>query len=156
MFKNAKGGSRSKVVVVLSDGEDHEGGFEKEVETLRKMGVVVHGVGVGTQIGELIPDGDGKYLRSSGKTVMTRLQSNTLRFLSMNTGGLYLHSVSGDLAFEAILEELSRMHRSDYEARLETVYEEKFQLFALLAFVLLVAATLMPARARFRTPAGER
>ena len=146
MFANSKGGSRSKVVVLLSDGEDHEGGYEEEVDEMRKSGVVVHGVGVGTQIGELIPDRDGRYLRSGGKTVMTRLRAGTLRAIAEATGGLYIHSAAGDLGFEAIYEELDRMQKSEYEARVETVYEEKFQMFAFLALLALVAATLVPAR----------
>lgn len=152
MFENSRGGSRSKVVVILSDGEDHEGGYEDEVDKLRSMGAIVHGVGIGTQIGELIPGQDGRYLRAGGKTVMTRLQEGTLRAVAEATGGLYIHSAAGDLGFEAICEELSRMQKSEYEARVETVYEEKYQVFAFGAFLALLAATLVPSR---RTPRRE-
>ncbi len=146
MFEESKGGSRSRVVVLISDGEDHAGGYEAELEKLHAMGVVIHAVGVGTQIGELIPEEDGRYMRHEGKTVMTRLAEGALRALAEATGGLYVHSAAGDLGFEAILEELSRMQKSDYEARVETVYEEKFQLFAFLGLLLLLAATLVPSR----------
>jgi Ca-activated chloride channel family protein len=146
MFENSRGGSRSKVVVLISDGEDHEGGYEQEIDKLKALGVVIHGVGIGTQIGELIPEDDGRYLRSGGKTVMTRLQEGALRAIADATGGLYIHSAAGDLGFEAIFEELSRMQKSEYEARVETVYEEKFQLFTFLALLALLAATLVPAR----------
>ncbi|MBN2497116.1 MAG: VWA domain-containing protein [Deltaproteobacteria bacterium] len=146
MFENSRGGSRSKVIVLVSDGEDHEGGFEEEVGRLRELGVIVHTVGIGTRIGEVIPDKDGHYMRSEGKTVMTRLQEGTLQAVAEATGGLYIHSAAGDLGFEAIYDLLSRMHKSDYESRVETVYEEKFQLFAFLALLLLLAATLVPSR----------
>jgi Ca-activated chloride channel homolog len=146
MFENSKGGSRSKVMVIISDGEDHEGGYEEEVEKLRDMGVIIHCVGIGTQIGELIPDDDGRYMRSEGKTIMTQLHENTLRAIAEATGGIYLHSAAGDLGFEAIYDMLSRMHKSDYESRIESVYEEKFQLFVFVCFILLVAATIIPVR----------
>jgi len=146
MFENSKGGSRSKVMVIISDGEDHEGGYEEEVEKLRDMGVVIHCVGIGTQIGELIPDEDGRYMRRDGKTIMTQLRENTLRAIAEATGGVYLHSAAGDLGFEAIYDMLSRMHKSDYESRIESVYEEKFQLFVFVCFILLVAATIIPVR----------
>jgi hypothetical protein len=45
---------------------------------------------------------------------------------------------------------LSRMQKSEYESRVESVYEEKFQLFAFIAFLLLVAATVIPARREIR------
>jgi Ca-activated chloride channel family protein len=146
MFQNAMGGSRSKVMVLISDGEDHQGSYEEEVERLRKMDVKIHAVGIGTQIGELIPEEDGRYLRSEGKTVMTRLQEGTLRAIAEATGGIYLHSAAGDLGFEAIYDMVSRMEKSDYESRIEEVYEEKFQLFVLASFLFLVAAIVVPSR----------
>ncbi len=146
MFTNARSASRSKVLIIISDGEDHAGGYEKEVEELKDMGVVIHGVGVGTRIGELIPEKNGKYMRSKGKTVMTRLQEGTLRSIAEATGGMYIHSAAGDLGFEAIYEELNRMQKSDYESRIETVYEEKFQLFAFMALLSLLGATIVPSR----------
>lgn len=148
MFEHARGGSRSKVVVIISDGEDHEGGYEEELEKLREAGVTIHAVGIGTQIGELIPDQEGKYLRKEGKAVVSRLDEGALRALAEATGGIYLHSAAGDLGFEAVYDSLSRMHKSDYESRVESVYEEKFQLFAFAAFFLLAAATLIPPRRR--------
>lgn len=155
MFVNARGGSRSKVAVVISDGEDHEGGYEEEVEKLRELGVTIHAVGIGTQIGELIPDKEGQYLREKGKAVVSRLQEGTLRALAEATGGIYLHSAAGDLGFEAVYDSLSRMQKSEYESRVESVYEEKFQLFAFASFFLLLAASLIPARRRV-VAAGRR
>jgi Ca-activated chloride channel homolog len=155
MFANAKGGSRSKVLVIISDGEDHEGGYEEEVEKLKKMGVVVHTVGIGTQIGELIPDEDGRYLRKDGKTIMTQLHEGTMRAIAEATGGIYIHSAAGDLGFDAIYDMLSRMQKSDYESRIESVYEEKFQLFAFIGFFLLVAAALIPTRREVRAEGVE-
>ncbi len=146
MFDNARGGSRSKVIVLLSDGEDHEGGYEEELSLLKDMGVIVHTVGIGTRIGEVIPDGDGRYMRDDGKTIMTRMQEGPLLAIAEATGGVFVHSAAGDLGFEAIFEELSRLQKSDYEARVETVYEEKFQLFAFLALFFLLGATLVPSR----------
>jgi Ca-activated chloride channel family protein len=155
MFENSKGGSRSKVMVIISDGEDHEGGYEEEVEKLHDMGVVIHCVGIGTQIGELIPDEDGRYMRREGKTIMTQLHENTLRAIAEATGGVYLHSAAGDLGFEAVYDMLSRMQKSDYESRVESVYEEKFQLFVFVCFILLVAATIIPVRREVNKKRGS-
>jgi Ca-activated chloride channel family protein len=157
MFEGSRGGSRSKVVVIISDGEDHEGGYEEEVEKMRSLGVRISAVGIGTQIGELIPDDQGRYMRSQGKTIMTRLQESTLRAVAEATGGMYIHSAAGDLGFEAIYDMLSRMHKSEYESRVESVYEEKYQLFAFVGLLLLLAATVVPARGQpHRLRAGRK
>ena len=145
LFENAKGVSRSRVLILLSDGEDHEGGYEKEVEQLRAQGAVIHAIGIGTQIGELIPESqDGGYKKFEGKTVMTRLQEGALKSIAESTGGMYLYSAAGDLGFDAIYDVIRRMKKSDYEARVESVYEERFQVFAFVGFLLLLAATLVP------------
>lgn len=146
LFSGAKGGSRSRVLVVISDGEDHDSDWREELDRLKQLGVVVHSIGVGTQIGELIPQDDGSYLRYHDRTVMTRLQEKTLRVLADAGGGLYIHSVAGDLGFEAIYDRLEHMQKADYESRLESVYEDRFQMFVFLALLLLVAATSIPAR----------
>lgn len=153
LFENARGGSRSRVLVLITDGEDHEGGFEAEVERLIKAGVIIHTVGIGTQIGELVPTDEGGYLRSDGKPVMSRLQEGTLRAMADASGGIYVHSAAGDLGFDAVVEHISRLQKADYESRLETVYEERFQIPALAALLLLLAATFTPSR-RARAPEG--
>lgn len=146
LFTGAKGGSRSRVLVVISDGEDHDSDWQEELDKLKTAGVVIHCIGVGTKIGELIPQDNGGYLHYHDKTVMTRLREKTLRALATAGGGLYLHSVAGDLGFEAIYDRLEHMQKADYESRLESVYEDRFQVFVFLALLLLVAATSIPAR----------
>jgi len=146
LFENARSGSRSRVLVLITDGEDHEGGFEAEVEKLAKDGVIIHTVGIGTQIGELVPTEDGGYLRAEGKPVMSRLQEGTLRSIAEATGGIFIHSAAGDLGFDAIFDHIARMQKSEYESRLETVYEERFQIPALVGLLLLLAATFTPSR----------
>jgi len=154
LFENAKGVSRSRVLILLSDGEDHEGGYEKEVEQLRAQGAVIHAIGIGTQIGELIPESqDGGYKKFEGKTVMTRLQEGALKSIAESTGGMYLYSAAGDLGFDAIYDVIRRMKKSDYEARVESVYEERFQVFAFVGFLLLLAATLVPRQKSREKPA---
>lgn len=147
LFENAKSDTgRTRVVVLVSDGEDHEGAYQEELKKLTALGGVVHTIGVGTQIGELIPEEDNHYLRSQGKAVMTRLQEGTLRQLSEASGGLSMRSAAGDLGYTAIAERIGRMQKGDYEARVETVYDEQFQLPAFLAFLLLATTTLWPRR----------
>ena len=146
VFENSRGGSRSKVLVLISDGEDHEGGYEQELTRLVQMGVVIHTVGVGSASGELIPQPDGTYMRKRGQWIMTYLRESSLRALAEISGGTYVHSAAGDLGFEVIYDMISQMHRSEYEFRIESVYEEQYQLFAGIGFLFLIGATLVPHR----------
>ncbi len=155
VFEGARGGTRSRVLVLISDGEDLYGEWEKQLERLKDLGVVVHTVGVGTRIGELIPLPEGGYLRHEDKVVMSRLDEGTLRHIAEETGGIYVHSASGDLGFDAIYDRLAQMKKSEFEARLESVYEERFQLFVLFAMILLLAAWCMPRGSAARGEAGR-
>ena len=83
-------GKGDRFLVVLSDGEAHGEGFRRLVPTLKAKGVRVLGLGVGTQDGDVIPDGNGGLVKDAqGAVVLSRLESGTLRELATETGGTY-------------------------------------------------------------------
>ena len=83
-------GKGDRFLVVLSDGEAHGEGFRRLVPTLKAKGVRVLGLGVGTQDGDVIPDGNGGLVKDvQGAVVLSRLESGTLRELATETGGTY-------------------------------------------------------------------
>ncbi len=78
---DAVGSNRSRAMVLFTDGEDHEGGIEDVLPKLRKAGVVVHAIGVGTTRGAPIPVADeaGRFKKDAeGRLVTTRLDETVL------------------------------------------------------------------------------
>ncbi len=136
------GGSRA--LVLLTDGEDHQGEVDDEISKASDADVRVFTVGVGSKSGEPIPvlasDGSvqGYKKDRAGKTVMTRLNDTVLQQIAEKTGGRYVHSALGDLGVGEVYEELSRMNKAEYESRQTVQYDERFEPFAWTGLALVM------------------
>ena len=148
-------GERSRQIVVITDGEDHEGTLDAAVERAVDEGVRIHAVGMGSTAGVPIPGFDENgapngFLRDAeGSVVTTRLDDVTLQRVADRTGGAYYHAAAGSgAAFDRLVEELTGGEGEEIESREVTRYEEQYQIFLGLALVLLVAEALLPERRR--------
>lgn len=150
-FENTAEGS-SKVVVLLTDGESHEGDPLKAAEDAEKQGVKIYTIGIGSEKGELIPLRDeqgnltGYKKDHSGNVVMTKLDQLTLEKIAVLTDGKFYHVSSGGIELEKIYDEISRMEKTERETRLVTHYEEQYQYFLGVALGLLVLDVLLADR----------
>lgn len=158
-FEESAGEAR--VLVVVTDGEDHEGTFQDEVERAVAMGVRIHTVGVGSAEGVPIPvvDAGGRpqrFLRDEdGNVVTTRLDEATLRAVAEGTGGRYVRVGTGGTAFDDLMEELAGGEGVELDTRQVTQYEEQYAYFLGLAFLLLLIDAALPERRRSRNRRGE-
>ena len=148
-------GERSRQLVVITDGEDHEGALDAAVERAVDEGVRIHAVGMGSTAGVPIPGFDENgapngFLRDAeGSVVTTRLDDVTLQRVADRTGGAYYHAAAGSgAAFDRLVEELTGGEGEEIESREVTRYEEQYQIFLGLALALLVAEALLPERRR--------
>ena len=83
-------GSADRFLIVLSDGEATDEEWKPKIAELKKKGIRVLGLGVGTAGGAMIPDGTGQFVKDDrGAVVMSRLESGTLQELAQATGGSY-------------------------------------------------------------------
>jgi Ca-activated chloride channel family protein len=146
---------RNRQLVVITDGEDHEGAIDAAVERAVDEGVRVYTVGMGSTEGVPIPSFDDTgapngFLRDGeGNVVTTRLDDVTLQGVADRTGGAYYHAVAGSgAAFDRLVDELTGGEGEAIESREVTLYEEQYQIFLGLALLLLVAEALVPARRR--------
>jgi Ca-activated chloride channel homolog len=136
---------KHRVLVVLSDGEDHGGGVETQVDRLREAGVVVHTFGVGTPQGAYLPlpGNRGEVKRDEGgQPVRSKLHEEELESLARSTGGLYLRATTAAVNPEAVVSRIERMEGRTIEAESLNTREERFQwpLAAAVAALLLYLA----------------
>ena len=148
-------GERSRRLVVITDGEDHEGMLDAAVERAVDEGVRVHAVGMGSTEGVPIPSFDetgapNGFLRDeAGSVVTTRLDEVTLQRVADRTGGAYYRAATGSAAaFDRLVEELTGGEGEAIESREVTLYDEQYQVFLGFALVLLLVETLVPERRR--------
>jgi len=141
-----------KVLILITDGEDHEGNAEKAAEEAKKEGVKVFCIGIGTPEGELITLTDEKgnktFLKDSqGNVVKTRLDETTLQKIALTTGGSYIRSGATQFGLDLIYEEkLSKMEKRELESKLAKQFEERFQIPLGLAFLLLLGELFISER----------
>ncbi len=134
----AEGERKHRVIVLLSDGEDHGGGLDEVAAKLEERGVVVHAIGIGTETGSPIPlpGGAPNELKrdSRGRVVITKLEPGAIEPLVAKTGGLYLHATSAGVDTKPLVGRISRMETKRLTEDVVTTLEERFQ------WPLLVAA----------------
>ncbi|MFN4149797.1 MAG: VWA domain-containing protein [Candidatus Sericytochromatia bacterium] len=132
--------SRGKSIILITDGEDQEKGLDKVLSTLKEKGIRVFSIGIGKEDGSPITLDTGEILRDeSGKPVISKLDVKTLSNISSETGGKYVQSVSGDLDIKGIYFDgiKSSGEEQEFKSSKKKVWEERFQIFVLLAFLLL-------------------
>lgn len=140
--------TRSVAVVLITDGEDHEGGIDEALELLAARGVVVHAVGIGTADGAPVPtvqDGRPGFLRGDdGQPVVTRLGLESLQQITESTGGLLARASSSELELAAIAGAIASMEQADLSSRQARVRPDRPQAFLLIAFLLLALELVLP------------
>ena len=152
-FENSPPNS-AKVIVVLTDGESHDGDALKAAEDAEKAGVKIYAIGIGSEKGELIPLHDeqgnlsGYKKDRDGNVVMTKLDQLTLEKIAVLTNGQFYHVSSGGIELEKIYGEIANMAKTERETQLVMHYEEQYQYFVGAALLLLAAELLVSERKR--------
>ena len=141
-----------KAVIVITDGEDHEGDPLAAAAAAAADGIVVHTVGMGSLQGGPIREpgtsnGKTRYKRNAnGQTVVSRLNEETLRQIAEAGGGRYFRTVGGRSAGSSIVDAIQALEKATIESEIETTRIERFQIFLALALIALVAFELVPDR----------
>ncbi len=134
-----------KAIIVITDGEDHEGGAVEAAEDAKKRGMRVYVLGVGSTGGAPIPDpSTGKYMfDETGNTVMSALNEDMCRQIAQAGGGAYIHVENGYAAQEQLNSELDKLSKKEISAEVYNSYDEYFVWFALAALLLLVLEVVL-------------
>ena len=133
----------SRAIVVITDGEDHEGGVDEAVKEAVKEGVKVYVLGIGSEEGAPIPASGGYMKDNSGQTVVTSLNSGMCREIAEQGEGSYIHVDGSNAAVDQLLYELSQLQKQKLGTASYSEYAEWFRLFAWIALILLVLDILL-------------
>jgi Ca-activated chloride channel family protein len=129
-----------QAIVLITDGESHEGDLDAAVARAKERGVRIFTVGIGTTEGELIPGEGGAFVKDrKGQVVKSRLDEATLERVATDTGGVYLHAAGAGLGLtELYTNHIATLDKRELESTLERRYELRYQLPLALAFLLLL------------------
>ncbi len=137
--------SKSKAIVIITDGEDHDQEASTAIETARKNGIKVFAIGVGEEKGAPIPVGNGEYKKDeNGNIVMTSFNRSVLENLaSIGNGSFYHLGQQGDIV-EDVVAELNKLEGKDFEDFDMSNFNSYFYWFALAALLLLFIEFMLP------------
>ena len=128
-----------KAIIVITDGEDHEGRAIEAAKEAKDKGMRVYVLGVGSPNGAPIPIGDGEYLKdNTGQTVMTGLNEQMCRELAQAGGGAYIHVDNNSNAQQQLDTELDKLAKKEIESTIYSDYDEQFQAVGILVLLLLI------------------
>ena len=134
-----------RAIVLITDGENHEGGAIEAAQEAAKKGVHVFVLGVGSPDGSPIPaEGSNEFRRDKdGNVVVTRLNEEMCREIARAGSGMYVRVDNTNNAERALNAEINKLAKADVETQVFTEFNEQFQVLAWLALILLAIEVMV-------------
>ena len=137
---------KSRVIVVISDGENHEDDPVAAARQAAELGIKVYTIGVGSAEGQPIPV-NGELLKDKeGNIVVTRLDEETLRKVAQAGGGAYIHAGGEEFGLNPIIQDIRAMEDEEFGSIVFEEYDEQYMYFFAVALVLFVLEMLVGER----------
>lgn len=141
-----------KAIIVITDGENHEGAAEEAAKAATEKGMNVYLLGVGSLEGAPIPiEGTRDYRRDKdGNVVVTKLNELMAQEIAKAGKGAYIRVDNTNNAQRLLESELDKLAKTDLSTEVYTEYNEQFEFIALIALLLLaIEAVILPGKSRF-------
>lgn len=148
-----------KVMLLITDGEDHEGDVEQAAEEAKEAGAIIFAIGIGSPSGEPIPELDGQgnvtgfKKDQADRVILSKLDEYALQKVALTTDGKYYRASAGELELDKIYDEISSMEKKELEGKLFTQYEDRFGWFLVPAAILFALEAAYSERRRQKRPA---
>ena len=147
--------SKYKVLVLVTDGEDHEGKAIDLASKASDRGMIVHTVGVGSASGSLIPIIDSNGIRdykrdATGKLVTSILNEDILNDISDAGNGIYVRFDNRPANFRSIINAIDMMEKRTLKSHIYSEYEDRFQSFAFLSMGIMIIGILLPTSKKYK------
>lgn len=142
----------TRVILVASDGEDHEPGALEEAKKFVGQGIRIFTLAYGTEKGGAIPTRDGMgFLKGykkdrQGQTILTTVKGDELRALAQAGQGSFYFASFGGTHVRQLMEDINKLEKAQFETSMATQYDERFQLFLLVGIILAMLELLLGER----------
>ncbi len=142
-----------KVILVISDGEEHSNEATTIIEAMKEDQIHVYTIGMGTLEGGLIPEYDSQSKQkigykkdNDGHAIMSKLNETMLKSIAKATNGDYYHSTLTSNEVDALMNDFSRLKKSDKKIQKIKNYEHFYQYFLGLGLLCLFLGLILPER----------
>jgi Ca-activated chloride channel family protein len=136
------GEGKSKAMIIITDGENHEDDPVSSAAEAAKAGIVIHTIGIGSEDGVPVPvtvNGKKEFLKDiDGNTVISKLDEDILKKIAIASGGSYVRANNSNIGLDEIFSEINKMKKQEMESTVYTEYNDQFQIFAAISIFLLI------------------
>lgn len=134
-----------KTVILITDGENHEGGVDEAINRATEKGIQVNVLGVGSPDGSPIPaEGGNDYRRDQdGNVIVTCLNEQMCQEVAQKGKGIYVRVDNTNNAQKTISKEIDKLAKADVETKVYTDFNEQFQAVAWIILILLLGEMLI-------------
>jgi Ca-activated chloride channel homolog len=150
--KSFKQDDRSKAIIIITDGENHEGDAVAAARTAAEAGIKLFTIGMGSPDGTPIPLYDqfdrqtGYKTDRNGQIIVSKLDETTLQQIASAGNGIYVRASTGQDGLGKILDEINSLEKQEIETKMFSEYDSRFQYFLAIAIILLILELLIPER----------
>ena len=137
---------KSRAIIVITDGENHEDDPVDAVRQVAEMGIKVYTIGVGSLRGQPIPK-DGQLMKDrEGNIVVSRLDEGTLQQMAEAGNGAYVHAGNEEFGLNPIIDDIRKMEAEKFNSVVFEEYDEQYMYFFAAALALFVIELLIGER----------
>ena len=134
----SSGSGDSRVIILITDGEDHEGNVMQAAERAAEQGIRIFTIGIGTPEGAPIEIGGGFIKDEKGDMVVSKLDEKMLQEIARITGGAYIRATKQSIGLDEIVRAINDMEQSELSTVRFEEDNEQFQYLIAIAFALLL------------------
>lgn len=143
------GSEGSRVLIIISDGENHEDDAVAAAQAAAEQGIKIYTIGIGTTEGKPIFMGNDFLKDENGEMVVTRLDERMLEEVAITTGGSYIRATNRSMGLNEIIERINEVEKKELTTQVFEDYNEQFQyLIGAALFFLLIEMLIIPRKNR--------
>lgn len=145
----------SKVMILMTDGENHEDDAVGAAKNAHDKDVIIHVIGFGSPQGSPVPIYDngkltGFHTDSAGHKVISKLNEDMCKEIATAGHGVYIRATNANSGMGIVMDQVNKMKQKTYSKRQFKDFEDRFQFFLAIAFLLLVAEFFISGRKSLR------
>jgi len=140
--------NHNKAIIIITDGEDHQGGVVEQAEAAKKNGITIYTIGMGLVEGAPIPiyNGDvqtGYKKDRDGTIIVSKLDESILQQIATAGNGMYVRANNATTGLNKIFDDINKIQKSEIETKQFSDYEDRFQYFIAVSLIFLIFELLL-------------
>ena len=134
---------RSRAIILISDGEDHEGEALEAARAIAEQGIRIYCIGVGSPQGKPIPKNGSLLKDASGEIVVTRLNEEILQEIAGAGNGKYVRAGAAEFGLNPIIDDIRTLDKEQFNSVVFEDFDEQFMYFFAIALFFLILELLV-------------